>query len=322
MPSQIELIAANLAPTRRPRRIRTARFPLSLEREYVATARANVRAQFDLYQRLLFPRLAEIARLAGVRRDAFRQDQAAWRLLLREIIQDVGQRYGAIEGIVRDDAEEMARQMNLFNRAEISRQFRNALGVDVFAENPDLVDALEEFADRAVSNIQNTSATINSTVSNVVADGFRAGQRPADVAESIVNVLGVAENRAAFWARDIIGTLSGQLTKQRQEALGVEQYIWRTSRDELVRDSHRALEGTTQSWDEPPTVGQRQVHPGEDYNCRCSADPVIPGVDNIETSPSDVRRDPELVRRRRNRDRRARERTKRRRLGQPPRVAL
>ena len=52
-------------------------------------------------------------------------------------------------------------------------------------------------------------------------------------------------------------------------------------------------------------------------NCRCTATPKIPGVDAPETSPADVPRDPDLVKRKRARDKRRRERNRRRSLGQP-----
>ncbi|WP_149789218.1 minor capsid protein [Lutimaribacter pacificus] len=49
-------------------------------------------------------------------------------------------------------------------------------------------------------------------------------------------------------------------------------YIWRTRDDGKVRSSHAAREGQVFSWDDPPVGG----HPGEDYNCRCTADPYYP----------------------------------------------
>ncbi|MES2905860.1 MAG: phage minor head protein [Pseudomonadota bacterium] len=50
-------------------------------------------------------------------------------------------------------------------------------------------------------------------------------------------------------------------------------YIWHTAGDEKVRASHAENEGKIFSWDEPPEVG----HPGEGYNCRCTAEPYIEG---------------------------------------------
>lgn len=52
-------------------------------------------------------------------------------------------------------------------------------------------------------------------------------------------------------------------------------YIWRTSGDDKVRPSHAINNGRIFSWDNPPETG----HPGEDYNCRCWAEPYY-GFDN------------------------------------------
>jgi len=49
-------------------------------------------------------------------------------------------------------------------------------------------------------------------------------------------------------------------------------YIWRTRRDGKVRSAHAEREGQIFSWDDPPQGG----HPGEDYNCRCTAERYLP----------------------------------------------
>jgi len=48
-------------------------------------------------------------------------------------------------------------------------------------------------------------------------------------------------------------------------------YIWRTRGDNKVRASHAANTGKVFAWDNPPPTG----HPGEDYGCRCWAQPVL-----------------------------------------------
>jgi len=48
-------------------------------------------------------------------------------------------------------------------------------------------------------------------------------------------------------------------------------YIWRTTGDDKVRPSHAANEGKIFAWAKPPATG----HSGEDYNCRCTAEPYI-----------------------------------------------
>jgi hypothetical protein len=49
-------------------------------------------------------------------------------------------------------------------------------------------------------------------------------------------------------------------------------YIWRTRRDGKVRSTHAAREGQVFSWNDPPQGG----NPGEDYGCRCTAEPYLP----------------------------------------------
>jgi len=46
-----------------------------------------------------------------------------------------------------------------------------------------------------------------------------------------------------------------------------EKYIWVTTGDEKVRPEHEELDGQVRSWYDDP-------HPGEEFGCRCYAEPV------------------------------------------------
>ncbi len=59
-----------------------------------------------------------------------------------------------------------------------------------------------------------------------------------------------------------------------KQARPTTHYIWRTRNDGKVRSSHAGREGQVFSWDDPPVGG----HPGEDYNCRCTAEPYYPDI--------------------------------------------
>ncbi len=85
----------------------------------------------------------------------------------------------------------------------------------------------------------------------------------------------VSVSRAELIARDQTLKTNAAITQTRQVQAGVEYYEWSTSLDERVRDEHRALEGQRFAWNNPPSVG----HPGEDFQCRCVAIPVIPEAD-------------------------------------------
>lgn len=47
-------------------------------------------------------------------------------------------------------------------------------------------------------------------------------------------------------------------------------YIWRTVQDDHVRHDHAVRDGRRFYWNDPPDGG----NPGEDYNCRCWAEPI------------------------------------------------
>ncbi len=64
------------------------------------------------------------------------------------------------------------------------------------------------------------------------------------------------------------------LSNEEQQQEGYTHYIWHTQGDGKVRESHAVNNGKVFAWDNPPEVG----HPGEDYNCRCWAEPYAPEV--------------------------------------------
>lgn len=51
-------------------------------------------------------------------------------------------------------------------------------------------------------------------------------------------------------------------------------YVWRTQGDDKVRASHAVNNGKVFSWNNPPPTG----NPGEDYGCRCWAEPYQPNL--------------------------------------------
>ena len=58
----------------------------------------------------------------------------------------------------------------------------------------------------------------------------------------------------------------------RQKEAGVTEYIWQTAGDERVRPNHRSKDGKKFKWSNPPAD---TGHPGQDYQCRCVAEPVL-----------------------------------------------
>lgn len=114
-------------------------------------------------------------------------------------------------------------------------------------------------------------------VAQALNDGLTQGKTLKELTDAIEALTGVNRSRAKFWARDQASKFFGEVTKQRQVNAGIPGYIWRTLKDGRVRDSHASVDGQYFEWKNPPHVGidGRAVHPGEDYNCRCWAEPAF-----------------------------------------------
>jgi SPP1 gp7 family putative phage head morphogenesis protein len=109
------------------------------------------------------------------------------------------------------------------------------------------------------------------------------GTRASDIAQQIKAFFPeTTKAKANLIARTETSKTSTALTQARSESIGVNWYIWRTSEDARVRDSHKLMDGVLVQWTDPPSPealdGEKSVghyHAGEIFNCRCYAEPII-----------------------------------------------
>lgn len=156
-----------------------------------------------------------------------------------------------------------------------------ALGID-FGEDLFLAARMGAFRRANVALIKTMVGEHVARVQRVLAAAGR-GTRVETIQRQIQEATGASKSRAALIARDQVLTLNAQVTRDRHAAAGITQYVWRTSRDERVRSRHKELEGTRHAYDDPPVVDAatgRRAHPGEDFQCRCTAEPLLPGIDD------------------------------------------
>lgn len=159
---------------------------------------------------------------------------------------------------------------------QLMRSVANALGISI-----DLVAGIKQMSVQndieaaTLANVQLIKDIPRQAVEklkNSVLNDVAMGRRYEDVAADIERQLDVTESRAKLIARDQMSKVNASITETKQTALGITSYQWSTSGDERVRESHRDKNGRIFRWDDPPgDTG----HPGDDYQCRCVAIPVI-----------------------------------------------
>lgn len=115
-------------------------------------------------------------------------------------------------------------------------------------------------------------------LSDILDEGFKSGKRVETIRKEIKERFDVARSKADLLARDQVLKLNADMAEERQKAAGISEYTWSASDDERVREMHEDLDGERFSWDDPPVTNEDgdTNHPGQDYQCRCVAIPVLP----------------------------------------------
>jgi SPP1 gp7 family putative phage head morphogenesis protein len=254
-----------VAPRPRQKRLPRQLHPTTIALRYYDAIHARaVAPAADLVRARLLPELPSLL----ARHDDVRHDVRASEIL-GKIAREIADKLNPSE--LGSFVKRYGAETSKFQREQLHRQLRAGLGINVVAADPDLNAVLERFAAENVALIRSLPTRYLDDVETRVARAVRTGARAEDVAAELEARLGVAEDRARLIARDQIGKLNGELNKTRQEALGVDAFVWRTSRDERVRPAHAAREGKSFMWTEPPADGI----PGEAVNCRCFAEPSL-----------------------------------------------
>ena len=101
--------------------------------------------------------------------------------------------------------------------------------------------------------------------------------RTSEIAKEIARSGEVTKSRANLIARTEVARTAAELTQARATAVGVTHYIWRTSGDADVRESHKHMNGKVIEYAKLPEVEPGKFyHAGEFPNCRCYAEVIIP----------------------------------------------
>jgi SPP1 gp7 family putative phage head morphogenesis protein len=141
--------------------------------------------------------------------------------------------------------------------------------------------AIDAFRHRNLALIKDLGSDHLAALDKLLSGASAVGQRHEELALAVKDLLGVGESRAELIARDQVLKLNSNMHQLAQTGAGVTSYIWSTSGDERVRDSHAELDGEEQDWSDPPVVDGERVHPGEAIQCRCAAVPIVPLFEGV-----------------------------------------
>lgn len=235
--------------------------------------------------------ISELERLAQ-QRDATRLD--AWDEDLDKLVEATRAFGRRRSQRVIDELKALAERTVDFNRQRFNQAVRAVLGVDIFTsvDGQALQIAMRSWIRENTALIVNVNEQTMTEIGGLAQRAMRGGEGHRQIAKEIRRRFRMTEARAKLIARDQISKLNGQITQQRNEALGVERYIWSTSEDERVRESHRVMNGKLCRWDDASvysddggrtwnsrsSLGGYVGHPGSDFQCRCVSSPDLSGV--------------------------------------------
>lgn len=248
---------------------------------------AERRAARNLRKRFAYSRRAEtwyaiqlrkIAAQIGALTNIYHPDDAASTNLLIDALRQYAR-------IILPWARNTARRMlaDVYNRDakqwhELSKQMGLSLRTEI-AMAP-TGEKMRELLNEQVTLITSLPLDAAIRVQKLALEGITEGSRGGTIHDLIMQSGQVSKSRATLIARTETARVSSLLTQARAENIGSEGYIWRTVKDADVRPRHRKLEGKFIKWSEPPVAGENGelAHAGQIYNCRCFAEPIIPGM--------------------------------------------
>lgn len=164
--------------------------------------------------------------------------------------------------------KEIGKDMLDKNNEVFAEQLRDAFGFTPDFENDAIYSHLNSWIDENVNLIKNVDNIAKTRLKSIISQNFRNGGRAENMIKDIKKVTDFKDYRLRLIARDQTAKLHGQITKRQQTSIGITRYTWRGVADERERPSHVSLNNTERKWSDG-------LEPGQEFQCRCTAEPVI-----------------------------------------------
>jgi SPP1 gp7 family putative phage head morphogenesis protein len=169
-------------------------------------------------------------------------------------------------------AARFGQQTTDFQRTQLDRQVRHAIGVPLSAIEAPIRDMIPAFTSSNVEIVKTVPDRYFERLRADVTEAFETGMHPDELAERFVDLDGMAEYDAERLARDQIGKLASQVNLERQRSIGIRRGVWRTMHDNRVCDECEMHDGEEFDLDDPPEgEGPGFCHPMD----RCFCEPIF-----------------------------------------------
>jgi SPP1 gp7 family putative phage head morphogenesis protein len=259
------------------------RFPSAKERLYFKFIQSIMAKYTEYTNTVIIPRIQnwqkELQRLDSVSED------------IVTIIQGFDDLYELIfetnRELLEKTLEGFGYDLNTLSDEQFKRIIENAVGVNPVTDNLWVNEKVKLFTQNNVNLISGLGDEYKKKINLTLIQGLQSGVTSQKLTADLLKINEqFSESRARLIARDQIGKFWGDVNKKRQLDIGAEYYIWRTMKDERVRESHEYMDGLLCDWNDPSTYSEDdgknwssrsgingvELHPGEDYQCRCYAE--------------------------------------------------
>jgi len=204
---------------------------------------------------------------------------------LQEKISDIDQK---LQKILPEKISDNLKIERHFDSAlwKVERQFQSSIkGISVAAQvTPEMRKRIsDEWQNNMKLGIKDWAESEIKSLRSDLQKSVFAGIRYENVVSVIQKSYGASQSKAKFLARQETSLLMTKFKETRYQSAGVMEYRWRCvagSKNHPVRPWHKALEGRVFRWDNPPVTSKpgepiRRNNPGQDFNCRCLASPIV-----------------------------------------------
>ena len=209
------------------------------------------------------------------------------------------------DSLAPEVAEGWLNEINQYNRDKTMETLRQALGIDVGTViNENIKKDLDMMMYEAAMYIKTIPNEMVLRVADRVLQHYKGIPMPENrtLIGQIREEFKVSDGRAKVLARDQTAKMNCSISALRQQAVGIDKYIWETSKDKRVvgtpgglytkttklHKNHYKMEGLMCRWDDPTvysidkgktwlkrTEDMPHNHPGDDILCRCRPAPYI-----------------------------------------------